>query len=354
MTNRAGNGLLSRDVTSLIKGMAILLMLWHHLFGVYEVKVDPSILANENALFDCFHEIAWRGKICVGLFILVTGYGYRICAEKERSWGPMASWHRIRKFYPLFCLVCIANVALVAAFPPTDLPVLLPWWKRLMAMIGHRHYIYDYWYIIVVLTAAFALYPLLLWALRRGTFIHGSVFGCICLLVCFGNLDWIPWVNATHFCLAWSWMPYFLAGWALGSVRLEDGYRSLTLPGIWAGILALRFLMIHSMGSLPISLDVRHMRLTLICVLLACLIHRLPRYLWSWLAVLGAYSAVMWLNHRLIFGYWFADFFYGLPTPVNYLLLVVLSFALAYPITKGWNRLLRWWEQRRVSGAEAR
>lgn len=47
------------------------------------------------------------------------------------------------------------------------------------------------------------------------------------------------------------------------------------------------------------------------------------------LGKLGALSAVMWLNHRLIFGYWFADFFYSVPAPLNFLLLVVLSALVA-------------------------
>ncbi len=47
------------------------------------------------------------------------------------------------------------------------------------------------------------------------------------------------------------------------------------------------------------------------------------------LILLGRYSVWMWLNHRFIFGYWFAPKIYALPTPLNYLVTVVGSFLLA-------------------------
>ena len=55
------------------------------------------------------------------------------------------------------------------------------------------------------------------------------------------------------------------------------------------------------------------------------------------MVLLGNYSACMWLNHRLIFGYWFADWFYRLPTPLNFFLLVALSFVASIIITKVWE-----------------
>lgn len=345
------NVLLSRDATAMLKGMAILLMILHHFFGLYSVNVDAAELMNSDAIFAFCHQHALGGKTCVALFALVTGYGYRLCAEREKSWGLAAGWHRIRKFYPLFCLFCLVAIALIAAFPPPDLVGgnfvnVQPWWARLLMLVGYRHYIADYWYIAVVLMAALFLYPLLLGAIRRGKLVHACFFGTLCFLNFFVDLSRLPRIVATLFPEAWRWMPYFLAGWALGSVRYAEWRSTIIFPAIWLGVLILRYLLPDSLSEVWYSLDVRFICSVFIFVMLAYAMQRLPRYLHAWLQVLGACSAVMWLNHRMIFGYWFADYFYGWPTPVNYVVLVLLSFGLAYPVTKGWNRLLKWWDQR--------
>ena len=54
----------SRD-TGIIKGVAICLMLWHHLF--------PNALYSEGSSTVVF--MAAVGKVCVSLFLLMSGYG---------------------------------------------------------------------------------------------------------------------------------------------------------------------------------------------------------------------------------------------------------------------------------------
>ena len=63
--------------TNISKGVAILLMLWHHLFlfpdrliGVSFISIAPTWVITSEA------RIADFGKICVAVFLCLPGYGF--------------------------------------------------------------------------------------------------------------------------------------------------------------------------------------------------------------------------------------------------------------------------------------
>lgn len=70
---------ITKKQSALLQGVAILLMIYHHFFN------DPSIYG--DGLFfwniEWVTALAWFGKICVGLFAFVSGYG--MCRSLERS-----------------------------------------------------------------------------------------------------------------------------------------------------------------------------------------------------------------------------------------------------------------------------
>ena len=53
----------------MIQGIAVLLMMYHHFF------LDPSELAISYGNIELVKQTAWFGKICVGMFAFVSGYG---------------------------------------------------------------------------------------------------------------------------------------------------------------------------------------------------------------------------------------------------------------------------------------
>lgn len=81
-----GNVLFTKDDTKVIKGIAIILMMYHHLFAF------PDRIAEQVIYFSMFdlngNEIAYYigefGKICVTLFAFLGGYGtYLSCKNKN-------------------------------------------------------------------------------------------------------------------------------------------------------------------------------------------------------------------------------------------------------------------------------
>ena len=72
----------SKDETSKIKGLAILLMFVHHFY------FDADFYSEFNLSFYPFtesfsHRLALAMKICVSLFVFLTGYGMTMSYQKK-------------------------------------------------------------------------------------------------------------------------------------------------------------------------------------------------------------------------------------------------------------------------------
>lgn len=72
---------ISKQQSSQLQGLAILLLIYHHFFN------NPAIYGERLAFWSPFWvaRFAWFGKICVGIFAFVTGYG--MCRVMERKEG---------------------------------------------------------------------------------------------------------------------------------------------------------------------------------------------------------------------------------------------------------------------------
>lgn len=78
----------SKRDTNIVKGIAIILMLIHHCF------LSPNRYKGQTVIFDLFTEqqfnaIALSFKICVALFVFLTGYGLTISLQKKEHSGEL-------------------------------------------------------------------------------------------------------------------------------------------------------------------------------------------------------------------------------------------------------------------------
>lgn len=81
---------LSIEDTNVLKGVAILLMLWHHLFLDQNGLYDDFILCGQ---YGVFHLLGQWSKVCVAIFVFLSGYGLAISSEHD----PLKI--DLRKFY---------------------------------------------------------------------------------------------------------------------------------------------------------------------------------------------------------------------------------------------------------------
>lgn len=80
------NGAITREESKYLQGIAILMMLYHHLFSTPEaLGTDYFSVLNFGNLNIELH-MAWFFKICVGIYAFITGYGLiKACEIKKLS-----------------------------------------------------------------------------------------------------------------------------------------------------------------------------------------------------------------------------------------------------------------------------
>ncbi|MBQ7580592.1 MAG: acyltransferase [Clostridia bacterium] len=88
----------TKDDTNAVKGVAILMMLFHHLFLAPEryagFDVGFSPLSESSVVF-----IAQFFKICVAIFVFLSGYGITVSMKKLKSGDNLASRKQVAKRY---------------------------------------------------------------------------------------------------------------------------------------------------------------------------------------------------------------------------------------------------------------
>ncbi len=76
---------ISKEGSKALQGLAILMMLYHHLFSTPEaLGIDYVSLLNFNGINVELH-MAWFFKICVGIYAFVSGYGMLRAFESKRT-----------------------------------------------------------------------------------------------------------------------------------------------------------------------------------------------------------------------------------------------------------------------------
>lgn len=86
----------------MLQGMAILLMIYHHFFNDLSVYGESLRFWNGDAVI----RFAWFGKICVGIFAFVSGYGMCRALEKGRQERNAGFFNALGRSY----LTCVRQI----------------------------------------------------------------------------------------------------------------------------------------------------------------------------------------------------------------------------------------------------
>lgn len=98
---------LTIDDTLFLKGVAIVLMLLHHLFYVRQELYDDIHLFGHHYLVN---EIGQFGKVCVAIFVFLSGYGLQIVDSKRHESLKHYYVHRYVKLYTNYWLIWLLFV----------------------------------------------------------------------------------------------------------------------------------------------------------------------------------------------------------------------------------------------------
>ena len=77
---------MTKQITQMIKGVAILIMLMLHFVGIIEAPHIVSLIGSA-----C--------KICVGIYAMLSGYGYFFAKEKTIKYGLKKIWGLLKIYW---------------------------------------------------------------------------------------------------------------------------------------------------------------------------------------------------------------------------------------------------------------
>lgn len=340
MIVRVFSCVLSADDSKLIKGVAICLMLWHHLF--------PNALYSGGSSAVVF--MAAVGKVCVSLFLLMSGYGLACQYSKliagaknlKERFGVTTKFiaKRYVKFYTGYWVIfsifsVISGGWLGASFESryeTD-NILFPLVVDFFGFMGYHSYNITWWFNRAILLL-YIVFPILFLLIRKIPYISlALVFGIMLVSIP------VAFINEMTI-----WMfPFFIGVfWAM---KVPQGYtitnkrKYLILLPITL-ILCCVLVYFRQNRIIPYfsGIAVDGLLAFVISMLVIMLIRNLPvvNVVFSFL---GKHSANMYMVHTFLFSYWFPQFIYAPKYAILIFLLLLLcsltiSLALEFIKTK--------------------
>lgn len=332
---------LSINDSNVLKGIAILLMLWHHLFLRPYLYHYNDIFVHDHGLI---YESALMCKVCVAIFVFVSGYGLT-----EKYWQEQKI--RLKDFYWKRFVKLMLNYWFVwLVFVPLSVLWLGPSFAEsygsnqhligrvILDFFGIVNWlgptVYNYigaWWFYGCIIGLYLIYPLLLKVMKMSDLL------LLGLAVAIFSLP-----SDILFCVR-IYLPVFICG-MLYSKHDNDRQNSIPPPiSVWAVI----FLLILVGRHKPSGIDV-YVYDAFIMIFGVYVYQHIKGFnkTKKVLAYLGKYSMDMFLIHGFFYKWWLHDVIYATGNPIIiYVTLVAISLLVAIMIEEckriiGFNKLV--------------
>ena len=317
--------------TKAIKGVAICAMLWHHLFFENHEYGETSF------------KLALTCKICVSIFVFLSGYGVATQFKKVNLSGEMFFKclnivkfliRRYVKFYLNYWVIFFVSVPLgVLVFGRTlefaygtESNLVVSFVQDALGLKGFNSYNVTWWFNRLILVL-WIIFPMLYWMLN-------SKFVCIWTLL----LLLVNPGNVLNFLNLWtSGLAYYIPTFAVGifvAAHIEEINRIMNKINRYIVLaISIIFLMMllymRNHYVLYCFLGIKGDPFTMVFLSLAVVsVCRLTKCKLSVMTFLGKHSMNMYLMHTFIFAYFFHDFIYGFRFPMLIFLALLLTSLL--------------------------
>ncbi len=320
------------SITNASKGMALMLILWHHLF--YE-KPEVGFLVYQSALL---------AKVCVGIYVVLSGYGL---AEsiKHKALDLVAFYkRRVSKLYLNYWFIALLFIPIGTLFMGRTLESVFgehAYFGLLIQMLGLHMFTdvsYGYnatWWFMSLIIVLYAIFPLVFKLTKQ---FHLWFLG-FCALLLFVP---IPLVNDWIF-------PFAVGVW----LSQNDGFVKMMAwfgkQGKWrfVTLLVLTALVAwyRQNGWLFDSIRADTFFGILLILLTTEWVLASPKSR-KVLEFIGVHSFNIFLFHTFIYYYYFPTFTYSFQNPVLiFVVLLVICLALSVGIEKlkekiGFNKII--------------
>lgn len=309
---------MTKRETNIAKGIAILFMFFHHLFGsekrINNYELMGVIYNSEITLL-----VANHLKVCVAIFALISGYGLYIVTSKAEyesqkltlKWYIVETFKRYWRIIRDIWVILPIMITLSVVFHFSRIPSTV--WKNgglikeikgflsnitgLAGIFGYKWFVKSWWYLGVAVIFVF-IFPLIYWFMRR----LWSIIPMI--IVCF-----VPLVFNVkpHHDNIWRYLPAFVLGMFLADThffeKLKDWLKQSIVKYIFVGSLIpmLYCLTLYFDSILGKHFIFHSAEAALIVTSATIFVERIPLFNTS-LEVIGHNSKYMWLIHVFIYG----------------------------------------------------
>ena len=316
--------LLTKDDSLVLKGIALLFLLTHHLFYQNDGLYNDVLLWKDHFLVQ---EIGIMSKVCVSLFVFLSGYGLAVSAMNNGGIPSLKEFYarRFKKLFLNYWFIWIVFVPIsyfyfgmsferayqhhVGLQLATDLLGIHE------IIFGSPIYCYNpTWWFYSCIIVLYVLFPLIYKWVCSDTI---SV-----LLVSIA----MPFLPLPHL----GFMQFYLLSFVLGIMFVAQ---KIPPPSnSWFSLAILMLLMLErNFNKYPILID------SLICIALVQLYRRIILYKFvnMTLAFIGKHSMNIFLFHTFIYYFWFKEFIYASRNPI---IIFVLLVSICLIISMG----LKW------------
>lgn len=330
---------MNKETSTIIKGVAILMMLFYHLFGRDDLGdlCTPLLYIGNTPL------VKYLSNACypVSFFMILSGYGLTYCYKKNQL-SLSIQGKRILKLYVHYWLILLIFVTIGHFIKPDIYPNDLL--HVLANIVGIRcTYNGETWFLL-----PYAIISLLSWWIIDFVYHlnekHKIIITLIIYSIVFLTTRYIVYhqlENTTLLTLLLQ--PFFIVQltfyFSLGILLfrlLENEPTALKAvkPTIYCIIIIVLFI-IKSMIKVTIADGLYAF------IIIFCISHlQLHRLFHNIFYKLGQYSMPMWMTHTFFAVYLFQDFIYGFKYPLLiWLVLIALSYLVSIPILKIGNRI---------------
>ena len=279
------------------------------------------------------NQIGILSKLCVSIFVFVSGYGLMATYKPEQRLGKFYL-HRFKKLYLNYWFIWLVFVPIgVFVFHRTFADVygnhmaikaVLEFFGllNLAGLLGYN----PTWWFYSCIIPLYLLFP----AIRKA-YLKYPVF-----MLTFGLLS--TYISIIGFCKPFAgFVLPFLEGMFLAHQGLD---KFKNVPRLELVVTVIMLAVVHNFcNELQVLVN------TLLCINLALLLTKIqwPRYIRLVFESLGKHSMNIFLFHTFIFYYWFRDYIYITRNPliiflelliVCYLISVVLEWVKKYTVYK--------------------
>ena len=326
-TQNNNESFFSNKYTNIIKGIAILLMLIHH------IGLDP--IMSELPSIPFFNKLFNQGKVCVSIFLILSGYGLYISSERKKANNikelSIFSIKHLVKLMTNFLLIFIIVVSYGTISGKRPLTIyennigknMLIDFLGLANLFVTPTYNATWWFMSLIIVL-YIIFPIMKLVLKKSPILFTITIFYVTIL------RLIPLKH--HILLINDYLIAFGLGMVFAEFKLFDKIRKLNKSKAEEIILTIVFFVFGIYLRWKVGINsILYDTLCAFSIIFFCnniLVHiKGVNYI---LEILGKNSANMFLIHTFIYSYFFMGFILKFKyLVIMYLVLIVISLSVS-------------------------